>query len=34
VGILTFGLGDIKLDKFNFAITADTAADFVRENIK
>jgi S1-C subfamily serine protease len=34
VGILTFGLGDIDLDKFNFAIEVGTVAEFVAEQIK
>lgn len=34
VGILTFGLGDIDLDKFNFAIEVGTVAEFVQEHMK
>lgn len=34
VGILTFGLGDFDLDKFNFAIQVETVAEFVQEHIK
>ena len=34
VGILTFGLSHLKLDKFNFAIRVETVAEFVQEHIK
>jgi len=34
VGILTFGLSHLQLDKFNFAITVETVADFVQEHMK
>jgi S1-C subfamily serine protease len=34
VGVLTFGLNDFDKDRFNFAITATAAQEFIEENIK
>jgi serine protease Do len=34
VGMLTYGLSDVEIDKLNFAITAETVAKFINDNLK